>query len=87
MGEWGGGRSTMIDPDGRILQEAGTHQTILTEVIDLDHVTRTREFGTLELAQTLKQLRDAGQTFPLYENGSYPKAASANWVRSNNITH
>jgi formamidase len=66
---WGGGRSTMIDPDGRILQEASTNQTILTEIIDLDHVTQTREFGTLGLAQTLKQLRDSGQTFPIYQNG------------------
>ena len=66
---WGGGRSTMIDPDGRILQEASTNQTILTEIIDLDHVTQTREFGTLGLAQTLKQLRDSGQTFPIYQDG------------------
>jgi predicted amidohydrolase len=69
IGTWGGGRSTMIDPDGRVLQEASANQTILTEIIDLDHVIRTREFGTLGLAQTLKQLRDAGQNFPVYENG------------------
>jgi len=66
IGEWGGGRSTIIDPDGRILQEAGTSQTFVTEMIDLDHTTRTREFGTLGLAQTLKQLRDAGHNFPIY---------------------
>jgi predicted amidohydrolase len=75
IGEWGGGRSTMIDPDGRILQEAGTNQTFLTEIIDLDHVTRTREFGTLGLGQTLKQLRDSGQTFPIYENGQLAKGS------------
>lgn len=68
VGEWGGGRSTIIDPDGRILQEAGTSQTFLTELIDLDHTRRTREFGTLGLAQTLKQLRDSGHTFPIYGN-------------------
>jgi predicted amidohydrolase len=67
---WGGGRSTIIDPDGRILQQASTNQTFMTEIIDLDHVTRTREFGTLGLAQTLKQLRDSGQKFPVYANGS-----------------
>jgi formamidase len=75
IGEWGGGRSTMIDPDGRILQEASANQTILTEIIDLDHVTRTREFGTLGLAQTLKQLRDAGQTFPVYQDGQLAKGS------------
>ncbi len=69
VGTWGGGRSTMIDPDGRILQEASTNQTILTEMIDLDHTTRTREFGTIGLAQTLKQLRDSDHTFPIYEDG------------------
>ena len=68
IGEWGGGRSTIIDPDGRILQEVGTSQTFMTEMIDLDHTTQTREFGTLGLGQTLKQLRDSGHKFPIYGN-------------------
>lgn len=75
IGPWGGGRSIMIDPDGRRLQEADTNQTILTEILDLDHVTRTREYGTLGLAQTLKQLRDSGQRFPLYEDGKLAKGS------------
>lgn len=29
-GLWGGGRSTMLDPDGHILQEADINQTFLT---------------------------------------------------------
>jgi predicted amidohydrolase len=78
VGTWGGGRSTMIDPDGRILQEASTNQTFLTEMIDLDHVTRTREFGTIGLAQTLKQLRDSDHSFPIYEDGNLPKGSFAN---------
>jgi predicted amidohydrolase len=78
VGTWGGGRSTMIDPDGRILQEASTNQTLLTEMIDLDHVTRTREFGTIGLAQTLKQLRDSDHTFPIYEDGKLAKGSFAN---------
>jgi predicted amidohydrolase len=78
VGTWGGGRSTMIDPDGRILQEASTNQTFLTEIIDLDHTTRTREFGTLGLAQTLKQLRDCDHTFPIYEDGNLAKGSFAN---------
>ena len=75
VGTWGGGRSTMIDPDGRILQEASTNQTILTEMIDLDHCTRTREYGTIGLAQTLKQLRDSDHTFPIYEDGKLAKGS------------
>jgi predicted amidohydrolase len=78
VGSWGGGRSTIIDPDGRILQEASTNQTILTEMIDLDHCTRTREFGTIGLAQTLKQLRDSDHTFPIYEDGKLAKGSFAN---------
>ncbi len=74
VGTWGGGRSTMIDPDGRILQEASTNQTILTEMIDLEHTTRTREFGTIGLAQTLKQLRDSDHSFfPMFEDGRLVK--------------
>lgn len=78
VGSWGGGRSTMIDPDGRILQEASTNQTILTEMIDLDHCTRTREFGTIGLAQTLKQLRDSDHNFPIYEDGMLAKGSFTN---------
>jgi predicted amidohydrolase len=75
IGEWGGGRSIIIDPDGRILQEAGTNQTFMTEMIDLDHTSRTREYGTLGLGQTLKQLRDSGHTFPIYGNGKLPEGS------------
>ena len=67
----------MIDPDGRVLQEAGANQTFLTEIIDLDHVTRTREYGTLGLAQTLKQLRDAGHKFPVYNDGQLAQGSFA----------
>jgi hypothetical protein len=71
----GGGRSTIINPDGRVLQEASTNQTFMTELIDLDHTTRSREYGTLGLAQTLKQLRDSGQTFPIYRDGALQKGS------------
>ena len=69
VGPWGGGKSRIVDPDGRVLQQADTNETILTEIIDLDKVTQTREFGTLGLAQTLKQMRDTDITFPQYQNG------------------
>lgn len=69
VGPYGGGRSLIVDPDGRVLQQATDHETILTEILDLDHVTRTREYGTIGLAQTLKQIRDSGHTFPIYRQG------------------
>ncbi|GAB5491684.1 MAG: hypothetical protein Phog2KO_18990 [Phototrophicaceae bacterium] len=67
VGPWGGGKSMIVDPDGRVLQQASTNETILTEIIDLDKVTQSREFGTLGLAQTLKQMRDTDIEFPQYQ--------------------
>ncbi len=75
IGEWGGGRSMIVNPDGRVLQVAGVNQTFLTEIIDLEHTTRTREFGTLGLGQSLKQLRDSGHKFPLYDGENLAKGA------------
>lgn len=69
LGPFGGGQSLLVDPDGRVLQQAGGHETILTELLDLDHVTRTRELGTLGLTQSLKQLRDSRHRFPIYQHG------------------
>jgi formamidase len=67
IGPWGGGQSLLVDPAGRVLQRAGEHDTVLTELLDLDQVRRTREFGTLGLCQTWKQLRDFPGRFPIYE--------------------
>jgi formamidase len=79
IGPWGGGRSTIINPDGRVVQEASTNQTVLTEILDLDHTTRAREFGTLGLGQTLKQLRDSGHKFPVYQDeGGLPEGSFQN---------
>jgi hypothetical protein len=48
---------------------------ILTEILDLDQVRKVREFGTLGLCQTWKQLRD----FP-YIN---PNTAALNFAKGN----
>lgn len=69
IGPWGGGKSIVVDPDGRVLQTAGDSEMILTEILDLERVTRAREFGTLGMSQLLKQLRDSQQHFPMYEQG------------------
>jgi predicted amidohydrolase len=65
-GGGGVGRSIFVDPEGRVLQESGGRETILTEVIDLDMVSRAREYGTLGLCQVWKNLRDFEGTFPMY---------------------
>jgi deaminated glutathione amidase len=64
VGTWGGGRSMIIDPDGRILQQAGTNQTFITEIIDLDQTTRTREFGTLGSGADLETTARFGTEVP-----------------------
>ena len=69
VGAYGGGQSLIVDPEGRILQQAGAHDAVLTELLDLDNVTRVREYGNFGMSQTLKQLRDSGQQFPIYTEG------------------
>jgi formamidase len=67
LGPWGGGRSIFVDPDGRVLQQAGEVDSVMTEMLDLDRVQQVREQGTLGLGQTWKQLREFSGRFPIYE--------------------
>jgi predicted amidohydrolase len=67
LGPWGGGRSSIVDPEGRVLQQAGERDMIMTEVLNLDQVQKTREYGTLGLCQTWKQLRQFRGRFPIYD--------------------
>jgi len=69
LGAMGGGRSIIVDPNGRIMQQAGNHEEVLTQVLDLDLVGHVREYGTLGLNQHLKQLRDFPGQFPPYQEG------------------
>jgi formamidase len=69
VGPWGGGRSLIVDPEGRVAQQTGEGETFMAELLDLDRVTRVREMGTLGLVQAWKQLRDTGMRFPPYQEG------------------
>jgi len=66
IGPWGGGQSMIIDPDGRVIQQLGTHNSLMIELLDLDRVNITREYGNVGMTQTLKQLRDTKVKFPPY---------------------
>ena len=68
-GQFVGGRSMIVDPNGHVLQQADQHECILSEILDLDLVSTTREYGTLGLCQTWKSLRDDPVTFPIYSQG------------------
>jgi formamidase len=58
-GMFGAGRSAIVDPEGRVLALGGSGEELLTQMIDLDAVTTTREYGTAGLNPVWKQLRDA----------------------------
>lgn len=68
-GPVGTGRSLLADPEGRVRVEApGAAATTLTDVVDLDDVTRVREFGTAGLNRMWSQFTDADAPIelPLY---------------------
>jgi len=67
---FGTGGSVIVDPEGRILVEGGAGEEFLTQIIDLDTVRHTREFGTAGLNPVWKQLRDSPPPpFPQYRLG------------------
>jgi formamidase len=63
------GRSIFVDPEGRVLQTSGEAAIIVTEVIDLDVVTRAREYGTFGTSQLWKDLGNFSGEFPMYAKG------------------
>lgn len=58
----GGGRSAGIDPEGRVLFEAGSNQEFVLEVLDLDRVGVVREHGTRGLNRVWQHFLDAPPT-------------------------
>ena len=66
LGAGGIGQSIFIDPEGRVLQTSGEAEIIMTEVIDLDHTTRVREYGTAGQCQVWKALENYKGIFPVY---------------------
>ena len=75
-GSPGLGGSLIVDPEGHELQVAGYGEVFMTEVLDLDAVTRVRERGSVGMSRMWAQLADqAGDvSLPLY-GGSFAAAA------------
>jgi formamidase len=75
------GRSLIVDPEGRVRAEAGSGEELLTDVLDLGAVERTREFGTGAVSRMWTQL-DAGAAtaveLPMYASGGIRPRAEAN---------
>jgi predicted amidohydrolase len=79
----GVGQSLVVDPEGLVRVAAPSEApTVLTDVLDLDHVTRAREFGTAGLNRLWNQFRpgDEPLALPLYEGRIDP----ARWVAGGN---
>lgn len=71
----GVGQSLLVDPEGRIRVEANRAPEVLTDVIDLDDVTRVREYGTAGLNRIWAQFRpdDSPLDLPAYAGRIDPK--------------
>jgi formamidase len=76
----GVGQSVIVDPEGHALQTAGEGESFMTEVLDLDAVSRVRELGSVGMSRMWDQLarEGAGIELPLY-GGSL---AAARRIRS-----
>ncbi|WP_328796293.1 carbon-nitrogen hydrolase family protein [Halosaccharopolyspora lacisalsi] len=75
-GPLGAGRSLIADPEGHVRAEApGAEPTTLTDVVDLDDVTRVRDFGTAGLNRMWAQFTDADAPIdlPLYQGRIDPR--------------
>ncbi len=69
-GPVGTGQSLVVDPEGTVrVATAGATPTVLTDVLDLDHVVRARTFGTAGLNRMWEQFvdGDAPLELPLYD--------------------
>jgi formamidase len=69
------GRSVVIDPEGLVRIQAGSGEELLTDVLDLDAVTRVRTSGSFGLNRLLDQLDRLGPglELPMY-GGFQPRA-------------
>ena len=79
-GSWGdtniglvdcGGRSVLIDPEGLVRMEAGSGEELLTDVLDLDAVSRVRTTGSFGLNRLLDQFDRLAPALelPMYSGG------------------
>jgi formamidase len=65
------GRSVVIDPEGLVRVQAGAGEETLTDILDLDAVTRVRTHGSFGLNRLLDQLDELGPRLELPMYGGY----------------
>lgn len=62
----GVGQSLLVDPEGRVrFQAPSENPAVFTDVLDLDEVTRVREYGTGALNRVWRQFRDGDPVIEL----------------------
>ena len=74
-GPTGTGQSLIVDPEGVVrVAASGAEHTVLTDVLDLDHVPRVRKFGTAGLSRMWDQFQPGDQplSLPLYQGNIDP---------------
>ena len=74
LGAGGMGRSSVIDPAGMVLYQAGGQDEIIPVEIDLEQVRRQRAVGIRGLGQTLKSFRDRAVEFDVYDRGYFDES-------------
>ena len=74
LGAGGTGRSSVIDPAGTVLYQAGGQDEIIPVEIDLEQVRRQRAVGIRGLGQTLKSFRDRAVEFDVYDRGYFAES-------------
>ncbi|HML37077.1 MAG TPA: carbon-nitrogen hydrolase family protein [Bacillota bacterium] len=72
VGPFGGtymyGNSLVINPEGQLLWEAGPQETLATVTLDLDLVSRSREYGTIFMDHYLQHLKEYAFPMPYANN-------------------
>ncbi|MGW4645937.1 carbon-nitrogen hydrolase family protein [Kitasatospora sp. NPDC004289] len=61
----GVGHSAIVDPEGTVRQQAAGGEEVLVDVLDLDAVTRVRQYGSSGLNRPWAQLERYGQAIEL----------------------
>lgn len=65
------GRSAVVDPEGLVRVQAGAGEELITDVLDLDAVTRARTHGSFGLNRLLEQFDRLAPTLELPMYGGY----------------
>ncbi|MFC4454278.1 carbon-nitrogen hydrolase family protein [Deinococcus sonorensis] len=81
-GPLGTGLSVIVDPEGLVrTATSGADRAVLTDVLDLEHVTRVRQYGTAGLTRMWAQFSpgDPPLALPLYSGQLDPERWSPGW--------